>query len=105
MLFRRPPDEKPWRDLWEKENRLADALSLPRVLVTCDYCHATAWRMPPHGLGEPCPLFKQYLEDFGLQMDTQRNLALRGQNQAEQMLQRIFGAGHEESEGEATDER
>ena len=65
------------REAWAGINTLANAAGMPREYVTCDFCGAMEWRIPPHGFGEPCPQAEAMLEAMGAKVDAERMLAVR----------------------------
>jgi hypothetical protein len=65
------------REAWSGINIVADAAGAPREYITCDFCGAMEWRVPPHGFTEPCPIAEQMLEAMGAKVDAERMLAVR----------------------------
>jgi hypothetical protein len=70
-------------------NDVGDQLGAPRIWVVCPHCGAQDWRVPPHGIGEPCPLVKSLSDSFGLKFDAERMATLRSGHQMEQ-VSRLF---------------
>lgn len=73
------------REAWSGINTIADAAGAPREYVTCDFCGAMEWRLPPHGFNEPCPVSVTVLESMGMKIDAERMLAVRSGVHMEQM--------------------
>lgn len=70
-------------------NAIADRLGAPDEYVVCPHCGAQDWRVPPHGLGEPCPVVEKMADSAGLKFDAERMNTIRAGHQME-TLQRFL---------------
>jgi hypothetical protein len=77
-------DEEAMRE-WDLVNQAADELGVPEQWVVCPLCGKQAWRLPPHGYAEPCPIVVDMAEAAGLKFDAERNAMIRVGQQMEQM--------------------
>ena len=102
MRFRRrSPEAKEARRIWEQINELPEEAGLPEQWCYCPHCGMWAWRWPPHGLGEPCPVPIGAAESFALKTDAERMAALRAGVQMEQVSQafsKFFESQEEDAE-------
>ena len=53
------------------------APGLPREYITCEFCGAKDWGVPPHGFSEPCPHVTQVMDAMSSRVDAERMLAVR----------------------------
>lgn len=83
------------RRAWQGIHDLADAAGVPWQFIVCQYCGAQSWRLPPHGLDEPCPIVVDTHEAMQLKADAERSLAVRSGVQMERM-QEFLEAFHRE---------
>lgn len=79
-------------EYWERLNTIADQFGLPDQWIHCPMCGAQGWRLPPHGIIEPCPVAREMFESAGLKMDAERSTALRvgiGMEEAARAMRRL----------------
>lgn len=72
-----PEDFRGYVELQGPLAALADAVGWPKEWLICPSCAAFSWRLPPHGLGEPCPLSESMAQSAGLKLDAERSTAIR----------------------------
>lgn len=80
-------------EYWRKLNSIADQYELPDLWIYCPMCGAQGWRLPPHGILEPCPMVKEMYESAGLKFDAERSTALRmgiGMEEAARAMRRMM---------------
>lgn len=78
-----------YREMWKTINRIADAAGAPHEFVTCDFCGAKEWRVPPHGFADPCPIAVTVLESLSTKVDAERMLAVRSGVHLEEMREML----------------
>lgn len=98
-----PEEFKEYAELQGPLSALANAIGWPKEWLICPSCAAFSWRLPPHGLGEACPLSESMAQSAGLKLDAERSTAIRTgvvlETQAEamsQFIERMTGDDDEE---------